>query len=366
MHLALIISSLNPGGAERIISELANVWITKGYKVSLITFSSASTIPFYPLHPNITLVPLDQSHQEIGLLITRLKNIFRRVMCLRQMLKCLKPDVIIPFIDVTNITALLASKGLRIPVIVAERTHPGYHSLSKFYKLLRLFTYRWAKKIVMQTQSAASYFPIKLQSHISIIPNAVKISPYQKLSSDIHKPVKKICSIGRLCPHKGFDTLIQAFAAVILNYPDLELVIYGEGQERLNLEAMILKFNLSGKVHLPGTTKNVYEALSQADLFVFPSRYEGFPNALCEAMSIGLPVIASNCSGNINIIRDGLDGYLFPVGDVEGVKTRILELLENPYQRQKLSQEALRITERFCEQIVFKFWDQIIKEAIYS
>jgi GalNAc-alpha-(1->4)-GalNAc-alpha-(1->3)-diNAcBac-PP-undecaprenol alpha-1,4-N-acetyl-D-galactosaminyltransferase len=366
MHLALIISSLNPGGAERIISELANVWITKGYKVSLITFSSASAIPFYPLHPNIALVPLDQSPQEIGSLITRLKNIFRRVMCLRQTLKSIKPDVILSFIDVTNITALLASKGLSIPVIVAERTHPGYHSLAKFYKLLRLFTYCWAKKIVMQTQSAANYFPIKLQSHISIIPNAVKISPYQKLLSDTLKPVKKICSIGRLCSHKGFDTLIQAFATVILSYPDLELIIYGEGQERLNLEAMILKFNLSGKVHLPGTTTNVYEAISQADLFVFPSRYEGFPNALCEAMSIGLPVIASNCSGNIDIIRNGFDGYLFPVGDVEGIKTRLLELLENPYQRQKLSQEALRITERFGEQEVFNLWEQLVREATFS
>ncbi|MBL0941274.1 MAG: glycosyltransferase family 4 protein [Alphaproteobacteria bacterium] len=366
MHLTLIISSLNPGGSERVLSELANAWVKKGYKISFILFAASTEVPFYPLHHDINLIFLNQSQQESSSLLIRLRNIYRRVLCVRKTLKSLKPDMIISFIDVTNITTLLANIGLKIPVLVAERTQPSYHNLCHFYKVLRLYTYCWAEKIIVQTQAAADYFPKKFQSHIAIIPNAVKISPYQKSSSDILKPVRKICSIGRLCPYKDFDVLIQAFAEIVLENPDLELIIYGEGQERLNLESIILKLNLSEKVHLPGTIKDVYETLSQADLFVFPSRYEGFPNVLCEAMSVGLPVIASNCSGNIDIIRDRIDGRFFPVGDVKSLKMRLVELLKNSSQRQKLSQEALKITERFCEQKVFKYWDKIINETIHT
>jgi GalNAc-alpha-(1->4)-GalNAc-alpha-(1->3)-diNAcBac-PP-undecaprenol alpha-1,4-N-acetyl-D-galactosaminyltransferase len=367
MHIGLIISSLNPpGGAERVLSELANFWIKKGYQVSLITFLPLSELPFYPLHSNINLISLNQSFQEASSLWRRFKNILSRILCLRKTLKTLQPNVIISFIDVTNIATLLASKGLGIPIIIAERTHPGHHRLSYLYKILRLYTYRWAKKIIVQTQSVAHYFPLKLQSHITIIPNAVKISPYQKIASDNLKPVKQICSVGRLCPYKGFDTLIQAFAAVLPLYPGLELIIYGEGEERLNLETMVLKLNLAGKVHFPGLTTNIYKALSQADLFVFPSRYEGFPNVLCEAMSVGLPVIASNCPGNIDIVRNQLDGILFAVGNVEELQTCLIKILKTSSQRQKLGQEALKITERFYEQHIFEMWDQLIRKAILS
>src|SRR5690606_29753976 len=110
------------------------------------------------------------------------------------------------------------------------------------------------------------------------------------------------------CPHKGFGALITAFSEIVLQKPDITLTIYGEGAERQNLESLIRGLNLTASVFLPGTVRDVEGIMYQADLFVFPSHYEGFPNALCEAMAMGLPVIASNCSGNIDIIREGVDG----------------------------------------------------------
>lgn len=360
MHLALLISSLKPGGAERTASELANYWVNQGYNVTLITLSSSDEKPFYPLHSHIQLIPLDQTSLEISPLFLRLKRIVQRISCIRKTLKIFKPDRIIAFVDIMNITTLLASQGLKIPVIVSERTHPAYYKLPKLYTWLRWFTYGWAFKVIVQTRSAADYFPKRLQSRIAIIPNAVKNPPQRKLLSANLKPVEKIYSVGRLCPDKGFDVLVQVFSGVISDYPQLELTIYGEGKERKNLETLIAKLNLQEKVHLPGITSTIYDVLTQADLFVFPSRYEGFPNALCEAMSIGLPVIASNCSGTIDVIRDGLDGRLFPVGDSKALEELLVELLNDPIQRLNLSRQALKVTERFCEHMVYKLWDDLI------
>ena len=121
---------------------------------------------------------------------------------------------------------------------------------------------------------------------------------------------------------------------------------------------------MQGRIHLPGAVKNVYEVLYQADLFVFPSRYEGFPNALCEAMSIGLPTIASNCSGNIDVVQDCINGRLFPIGDVAVLTALLRELIEDKDQRVKLSKEATKISDQFSEIRVLKMWEQVITEAI--
>lgn len=174
---------------------------------------------------------------------------------------------------------------------------------------------------------------------------------------------KHIISVGRLCPFKGFDTLIQAFSRLYPTYPHLRLTIYGEGNERENLQNLINSLNLQERVSLPGATQEIHQKLLAADLFVFPSLYEGFPNALAEAMSVGLPVIASNCSGNIDIVRDDIDGRLFPVGDVLKLASIIEELVCDPNTRGRLGEEAKTVAERFHPDLIFHKWDQLIHEA---
>ena len=142
--------------------------------------------------------------------------------------------------------------------------------------------------------------------------------------------------------------------------PTLHLTIYGEGAARSTLEALIQRLNLTGRVSLPGTTQNIQAALSKSDLFVFPSRYEGFPNALCEAMAVGLPVIASACSGTVDVVRDGIDGRLFPIGNREALICLLQELLHDPIQRTRLSQEALTISDRFNEAAILQLWEDLL------
>lgn len=357
-RLVLVISSLKPGGAERVLSELANYWRSKGHDVCIVTLASPKDKPFYFLDSRIRLIQLGKSQMESSFFL-RFLNIFKRIFSLRKTLKLLDSDIIISFVDMMNLTTLIAAWGLKVPVIVSERTHPAYYKLPDLYQKLRYFLYPKAAYVVMQTESSATYF--KGFSNLEVIPNAVQRPPKTKIWSD--ENIRQIISVGRLCPYKGFDTLINAFSVLVKEYVNLRLTIYGEGLERSKLECLIQSLDLCDKISLPGLTKNIQEALLEADIFVFPSHYEGFPNALCEAMAAGLPVIASNCSGNIDIIRDGVDGRLFPVGDVKILTKIMRELLENSAECKQLAQVSKEICLRFNSESIFSMWDDIIKKA---
>ena len=364
MHLTLIISSLGPGGAERVLSQLANYWASKGYQITLITFSATSCKPFYPLDSKIHLIQLGQD-QNKSFRWRRFLNAFKRILYLRRLLQSKKPDVVMSFIDLMNLITILASTGLKIPIIVSERVDPHFYHIPFFYKMIRPWLYGFAQRIVVQTNSAASYFANTLQSIIKIISNPAMPARYKKIVTPIVTSlVNSIVTVGRLNVQKDHQVLIQAFAHLATKYPDLRLTIYGEGTERNNLQTLIDSLQLQEKVVLAGTTQDIDQKLLDADLFVFPSRYEGFPNALCEAMAVGLPVIASNCSGNIDIVRDTIDGRLFPIGDTSKLATLMEELISDTEQRIRLGQQAQTITDRFHSDRIFCLWDDVITEAI--
>lgn len=369
-RVVLFIISLQPGGAERVITNLANYWSNKGHKVTLVTLAAPSEKPFYPLGKNVTLVQLSRivqqpSSQKKGVRQWLSGKVWGRrllklqaILCLRQTIKQLKPDVMISFIDMMNMVVLIASKGLKIPVIVSERIDPNNHHIFILLQKLRQLVYPWASKIVVQTQSAKNYFSNMPEDRLSIVPNAIP-SPTKKASKP-RIPLTHIVTVGRLALQKDHVILIHAFAHALAKRPQLRLTIYGEGTERSKLEQLIRTLELTDQVTLPGVTPNIKTALLNADLFVFPSKYEGFPNALGEAMSLGLPVIASNCSGNTDLVRDGVDGRLFSVGDVQALTCLILELCDDPKQLQSLSQQARKVTERFSEEKIYGLWDRLI------
>lgn len=360
MHLALLISSLDAGGAERVLTDLSYYWVSQGHQVTLFTLAAPTAKPFYAVDVRINLIQLNQAQNESSF-FKRMGNILKRVVCLRKALRTLKPDVILSFVDMMNVTTLVASAGLKIPVIVSERIDPHFHPIPLLHKKIRAFLYRFAHRVIVQTTNAASYFGNNLQGIIQIIPNPVKSAKDHKIFTFT---VQSIITVGRLTKQKGHTTLIHAFTRLHRQYPGIRLTIYGEGAERNNLQALIHSLNLQEKVALPGTIQKIHQKLSEADLFVFPSLYEGFPNALAEAMAVGLPVIASNCSGNVDLVRDPINGRLFPVGDVEKLATLMEELLNDPCQRKRLGEQAQAICTRFHPDDVFKLWDEVIFAAI--
>lgn len=357
MRIVLVISSLNAGGAERVLSQLANYWVLKGHEVTLVTFKREKN--FYDLSTKIVCIQPDNV-EPISSFFMRLKNIFGRIFYLKKIIKAIRPHVIISFVDMTNLIVLLASKRFNTSVIVCERTNCHYHRIPLLYEKIRPLLYLSARKIIVQTNHAASYFKGKLRALIQVIPNPVLEVNNKKIYS---KKIQSIITLGRLSKEKDHKTLIQAFARICQYHPDLYLTIYGEGEERNNLQALIHTLNLQEKVFLPGLISSVHDKLLKADLFVFPSLYEGFPNALCEAMSVGLPVIASNCSGNTDIIKDTINGRFFPTGDVSALASVMDELIHDFDQRQRLGQAAKNIHQQFHPHNIFKMWDDIIFKA---
>ncbi len=361
MHLALVINSLGIGGAERVLIHLANYWADKGHTISLIVFFQAKNSYQVITNNNIRLINLDENYllQKNSGNIKYFFNIINRIFNLRQKIKLLQPDIIVSFLVGANICVLLANIYSKIPVIVSERADPLMHNISTFYKKLRLLTYKYAAVITVQNNNIAQYFLGKFKNKVFIIPNSVTL-PTMKKNSEI-VVIKKIISVGRLDLQKDHKTLIYAFAKIAAIYPDVTLTIYGDGELREFLQNLLAELKLTDKVLLPGIVNNIQEKLIEADLFVFPSIAEGFSNALCEAMSYGLPVIAADCTGNVNIIENEVNGLLFKCGDIEELAFLMQKLLNNSEYCNKLASNAKNIVHRFAESEILKLWDDVLE-----
>ncbi len=355
-----MISSLQAGGAERVLSTMANFWAKKKWIISIVTFDEMSRHPFYDLDSRIRVFPLALFHNSSNLL-SGIGHNCGRVRKLRQTIQQNAPDAIISFIDKTNVLVLFATLGMPIPVVVSERTDPHQYSFGRMWNAFRLLAYSKAKSVVVQTQRAKEYFPHRLRSKIVVIPNPVTpISEVKEASqSSFQKPF--IATIGRLVEEKGLDLLLSAFARLSHRFPHWSLNVFGEGPLRMNLEALRDKFELSERIRFHGLIRNPYDVLKQADLFVLPSRTEGFPNAMLEAMACGLPVIATDCpSGPREIIHHGEDGFLVPTEDEGQLSTAMQWLMENEGDRRRLGNNARNISQRYSLERIMNLWEETL------
>ncbi|MBD1945819.1 glycosyltransferase family 4 protein [Coleofasciculus sp. FACHB-712] len=364
MRLTLVIASLSAGGAERVMSIMANYWAAKRWKITLLTFDDGKVPPFYDLDCHVHHIRLGIARESLSLLVGIWNNL-KRIQVLRAAIADSHPDVVISFIDKNNILTLLATRGLHIPVVVSERIHPAMYSIGGVWELLRQWMYPKANRVVVVTARSLSYFSAQIQSRSYVIPNPVIfINTHQtELAKLITKP--SLIAVGRLDYQKGFDILLQAFAQLKVCYPDWTLTILGEGALRTELEALRNQLGLSNRVHLPGRVKNIYEFLKQADIFVMSSRFEGFPNALCEAMACGLPVISTDCpTGPREIIRDGVDGILVSSGDVNALAVAMNRLMSDEGERKRLAARAPDLTERFSIEKVMGMWENLVDQVV--
>jgi GalNAc-alpha-(1->4)-GalNAc-alpha-(1->3)-diNAcBac-PP-undecaprenol alpha-1,4-N-acetyl-D-galactosaminyltransferase len=365
MRLVLVISALSSGGAQRVLSILANAWAAKGWQITLLTFDDGVEPPFFDLHPAVRYCPLGLSGASSTSIRGVLNNL-KRLWVLRQAIRQSCPHVVISFMEKPNVLTILATLGLRLPVIISERTAPAHHPIGKAWERLRHWVYPRCTCLVIQSRAALAYFSAKVQRRARVIPNPVLVPHSHEMfaKSACRKRSKTVIAMGRLHEEKGFNSLLSAFARVAPEHPEWSLVIWGEGPLRPHLERLRDDRGLQGRVSFPGLTRQPLAHMQQADLFVLSSRYEGFPNALCEAMACGLPVISFDCpSGPREIITDGIDGVLVPPEDVEALAAAMARLMASEGERQRLAAHAPRVIERFALLHVLEMWEKVVAEV---
>ncbi|MEW9899947.1 glycosyltransferase family 4 protein [Chitinivorax sp. PXF-14] len=365
-HALLVISSLGRGGAERVICELASALGEQGLTVTLLTLDDSKD-DYYPLSPKVERKCSNIMWESNGL-FSRLSSATKRLWRMRTVVKSSQPDIVISFIDTTNIRTLLALVGSGIPIIVSERTDPRHHEIGRFWRALRRISYPLAARVVVQTPQVAAWAKAAIPSaKIETIPNAVRLFPTdtQRERPAAMPPGRIVLGIGRLGTEKGFDRLLYAFAASTLRESNWSVVILGEGSEREPLTRLAEELGIADKLVLAGMQLQPEKWLIYADLFVLSSRYEGFPNVLIEAMQSGVPSIAFDCqSGPADIIHHGVDGWLVPNDNIEALSDALTKLSNDNALRAQLGQAAKSIADRLSPQIVYRHWGDLCHSLI--
>ncbi|MBQ2988872.1 MAG: glycosyltransferase family 4 protein [Clostridia bacterium] len=350
MKLLFYINALGRGGAERVMCNLATVFSEQNHDCTVIT--SFPVEKEYRVGDQVKRISLFDQKQDCGFV----QRNYRLTRELRKLIKKEKPDAVIAFMAEPNFRAIVASMGLKSRVIVSVRNDPCREYPNRVNRILAKTLFRRADGIVFQTEDAKEWFPSFIQKKSEIIYNQVDEIFYHA-NADAAR--RDIVTAGRLTPQKNHALLIRAFAAVADRVAD-NLIIYGEGELRGELEALIAELHMEKRIFLPGVTKNVSEALSSAKLFVLSSDYEGMPNALMEAMAMGIPCISSDCpcGGPKMLFGDALADRLFACGDEKALREKI----ESVLARNSDGVDEKRLAEQFRPEIIFRKWEAFVKK----
>jgi glycosyltransferase involved in cell wall biosynthesis len=350
-RILITIPALGGGGAERVVSTLANGWVGKNYEVCLVTYDNPSVEPYYNLDPKILLVQLDSL---CPCIFSKPFFLMKRFFGLRKKIRNFNPDVVVSFLDTNNIMTIISTLGFRLPVIISERVNPLMTPIGFLKRMIRNWAYKKASSIIVQNKGIKMCFPESIRILTKIIPNPILIP--KKI--EWHGERKEFVSVGRFDSQKGFDDLIEAFSKIANKKTEWTLKIIGDGIEREKLEKKIKDSNLSNRVFLPGTSKEVLKEIAKSKIFVLSSLYEGMPNALMEAMSIGMPVISTDCDfGPSDLINDKINGLLVPPKNPTKLADAMLLMAEDPALQKRFSQEAYKKMKQYELTKILSMWD---------
>jgi glycosyltransferase involved in cell wall biosynthesis len=360
MKLTLVIHSLDGGGAEKTVAQMANHWAAAGHAVTLITLDGREGSRYH--------VSDQVTWNKLGLMATShsvweaIRHNRQRVRGLREAIVRADGDVVISFTDIINVLTLLACRPLKQPVIVCERTDPRVHRIGRAWAWLRRRMYKRSAAIVVQTAPIRDFLEgLAGGVPIHVVANCIWPAALPEEMRPLQERSQQVVAMGRLSTEKGFGLLIEAFSRIAKDFPEWSLRIIGEGPLRDTLQSQIDEAGLSQRIELIGWSDNPTEILADSQLFVLPSQYEGFPNALLEAMACGTPAISFDCeSGPREIIRHDIDGLLVPAGDVDALADTIFRLLADAGDRTRLATRALEVRQRFGLGGFFSDWDDIL------
>lgn len=348
------------GGAERSIVNLAN-WIADNTDNSVILESVVGNGGAYKISKNVIFhghPTLCSSSVSLRYKMMIHYKIARNVV---SAIKNVKPDVVVGFWVHTLFYAIPWIIGRNVKVIYSLRNDPNSSNYGFISKVMRWLVVRYADGIVFQTNQAKKFFSKKVQVKAIVIPNPTYIKKGEFQIPPIR--TNRIVNVGRLELQKNQKMLIKAFAKVKKNYPDMYLEIYGDGSLKEELQIFINELGLNESVFLMGSYKDIFYRINDAKLFVLSSDFEGMPNALIEAMSLGIPSISTDCpcGGPDMLIQNGSNGYLVPVGDVDALAEKIISFLSiETFLQEEISKKSMMVLDSLEYGKIMKKWYQYI------
>jgi glycosyltransferase involved in cell wall biosynthesis len=348
--ISLVITNLSSGGAERVLSIVANYLANLNYDVQVIALQDDSID--YLLNEKVKFIYLERKFKKKPLYI------LERIYKLRKLIS--NSEVVISFLWFVNIYTIVASLFLNKKIIISERSDPANElNGSRIGKWLRNVIYILPDKIVFQTLEAKEHYSEIIQEKGVIIPNPITPNLPNRYLLDRKKEVVSIC---RLAPQKNIKMTIDAFSKLIKDYPDYTLVIYGEGQQRRELEIYIEKLLLNNKIFLPGFKPDIHDRIVDSAIYISSSNYEGISNSMLEALAMGIPSVVTDCpvGGARMFIKNNVNGILVPINNVDALYEAMKAIIENEEFTEQLSKNATLIREELSIDIICKKWVELI------
>lgn len=358
MKVLFITGTLTHGGAERVISVVSSQLAGFGHDVSVIVYKKHAGE--YPVDSKVRLHYLAQSEEQYD----RISSL-GRVILIRRLLKKIRPDVAVGFLE-GGYGMFVSSMGLHFKKVASARINPRYILEEGGSRgILNNMWFNHADAVVMQTASQMKLLPSRCGwQNCTVIPNPVSESALKCPEHDFNRPFSRIVMVGRLDEQKDYPMAIEAMRLVHEKLPDIRLDIYGEGEQRVFLENKISELGLDGVVCLKGWTNDTLSQYGRSDLYLMCSRYEGMPNALMEAMACGLVCISTDCeTGPSDLISDGRNGFLIPVGDSSSMAERIISIAGiSAKERAAMGAEAkATILSSYSSQMIGRRWEALLE-----
>ncbi|MGZ9096688.1 MAG: glycosyltransferase family 4 protein [Micavibrio sp.] len=355
------------GGVERMAIAMMGALCERSHDVILLTWDKEDARPFYAMDPRITWHKLNLGNpdEKAGWELR-----LRRALRVRKIVASIRPDVMIGFQHGAFLALRLFTLGLGIPTIAAERNAPTRFEFSSEGKRRHIIflTFLLASRITIQCENYRNQYPSYLRSKITTISNPVFPARCQATPAGIEGQKKTMLSVGRISYQKNFDVLIDAFSRICTEFPDWHLLIAGDGEGRHELNEKIIQRGLESKITLAGAVSDVELHYCSSHAFCLPSRWEGFPNALAEAMAHGLPVIGfRECAGVNDLIQHQKNGILADGnGNVDTLTASLREIMQNAEARILMGQAGSNAMKNYAPKKIFDLWETLFRNVVSS
>lgn len=353
MKVLLVQGGFGAGGAEKVVAMIAAHRAGRGDDVHIAGMTMPEGGSYFSYPEAVTLHPMQSGA------LPRRRVQWNRLRHIRQVIKKVRPDVVVSFLTKINTLTLAATLDSRIPVVISERNNPRAQNAHPVWRQAQHLLARRARAIVMQTDRAREDLPAGLRGRAEVIANPC--APFPGVEEGLGRNGSQLVAVGRLDRQKGFDILIDAMTDIRDRVPDAHLTIYGEGSERQALEDQRDRLGLTDVVSLPGSSNKPGDWMKGADILVFPSRFEGFPNVVAEATVSGLPVVSADCAyGPRELIRQEENGLLVPSEDAKALSAAVVRLSQDPELRARMRESAERNRLWLAPKYVLGEWDRVI------